>query len=430
MALQETNKIITGNFSNTDSHLLKSYQKVGGYEGLERALKMKPTEVIEEVKNSGLRGRGGAGFPAGLKWSFVPQNTGKPIYLCVNADESEPGTFKDRDILELDPHKVIEGTIIASYAINCHLAFIYIRGEFLDGYERLVDAIAEAKKANLLGKNILGSGYSLDILVHRGAGAYICGEETGLIESLEGKKGQPRLKPPFPAVVGAFQCPTVVNNVETLAAVPYVICHGAKGYRKFGTEKSPGTKVFSASGFVNKPGSYEIELGYPFAKFLEKELGGMLPGSKMKGLIPGGSSTPILKPEECEGLNLDYESIASKGSMLGSGGLIVYDESVCIVKASWILSAFYAGESCGQCTPCREGTGWSHKVLTHIYQGKGRTQDLDLLLRMCNGMQGHTICVLADALAMPLRSYLQKFRGEFEDYINQKKMPAPIPRWN
>ena len=427
--LAETNQIITGNYGLKDSHLLKTYQKHGGYLALEKALDRKPKDIIEEVKNSGLRGRGGAGFPAGLKWSFVPQDLDKPKYLCVNADESEPGTFKDRYIIEKDPHKLIEGTIIASYAIGCHLAFIYIRGEFLDGYEILIRAIDEAKKAGFLGKNILKKGYDLDIVVHRGAGAYICGEETGLIESLEGKKGYPRLKPPFPAVVGVFDCPTVVNNVETLAAVPYIIVHGAKGYRKFGTEKSPGTKVFSVSGFINKPGNYEVEMGLPFPDFLEKYLGGMRDGSQLKVVIPGGSSTPFLKPNEVQDLKLDYESMAEKGTFLGSGGMIIYDQSVCMVRLSVLLAEFYAGESCGQCTPCREGSGWALKVLSGIYEGRGKISDIDLLLRVCDGMQGHTICPLADALAMPLRSVLQKFRGEFESYINEGKRPQLVEEW-
>ena len=429
MSLVETNKIITGNFGKKDSHLLKVYAAGGGYEALPKVLEMDSKEVIEEVKNSGLRGRGGAGFSAGLKWSFVPKDSKIPKYLCVNADESEPGTFKDRGILERDPHKVIEGTIICSYAIGCRLAFIYLRGEFLLAYQRLMAALEEAKKCGFLGKNILKSGYDLEIIVHRGAGAYICGEETGLIESLEGKKGYPRVKPPFPAAVGLFGCPTVVNNVETLGALPYIMIHGAKGYRKFGTEKSPGTKVFSVSGFIKNPGNYELELGYPFSKFLQEELGGMLPGSTFKCMFPGGSSTPVLNAEEVKDLNLDYESINKKGSFLGSGGMIIYDQSVSMVKASTFLSDFYSGESCGQCTPCREGTGWADKILHRIYQGEGELNDIDNLIRMCDGMEGHTICALSDGFAMPLRSILKKFRSEFEDYIREKKIPEPIPSW-
>jgi len=429
MSLLETNKIITGNFGKKDSHLLKTYAANGGYEALPKLLEMDSQEVIEEVKDSGLRGRGGAGFSAGLKWSFVPKDSKKPRYLCVNADESEPGTFKDRAILELDPHKVIEGTIICSYAIGCRLAFIYLRGEFLLAYERLSRALEEAKKCGFLGKNILKSGYDLDIIIHRGAGAYICGEETGLIESLEGKKGYPRVRPPFPAIIGLFGCPTVVNNVETLAALPYIVIHGAQGFRQLGTEKSPGTKVFSVSGFVKNPGNYEIEMGYSFSKFLQDDLGGMSNGGTFKCMFPGGSSTPVLNAEDIKDLTLDYESINKKGSFLGSGGMIIYDHSVCLVKASTLLSDFYAGESCGQCTPCREGTGWADKILKRIYHGEGKKSDIDNLIRMCDGMEGHTICALADGFAMPLRSILLKFRSEFEDYIENKQKPEPISSW-
>lgn len=411
-------KILTKNWGVKDSHKLGVYESDGGYSTLKKLFAMQPVEVVEEVKKSGLRGRGGAGFPTGLKWSFVPQDNPKPKYLCVNADESEPGTFKDRYILELDPHRLLEGIIICCYAIRSNTAYIYIRGEFVFPYHRLEEAVAEAYAKGYLGKNIQGSGYDLDVFVHRGAGAYICGEETALMESLEGKRGMPRLKPPFPAVVGLFGCPTVINNVETIAALPYIMGQGADAYRKFGTEKSPGTKLFSVSGHVQKPGNYEVPLGYPFKKLLE-DCGGMREGRALKAVIPGGSSVPILTAAECEDLTLDYEGCAAKGSMLGSGGLIVMDETVDMVKALTNLAHFYAHESCGQCSPCREGTGWSYKILHRIVAGEGRVGDIEQLVANADNMAGKTICVLADALAMPIWSYVKKFRKEFEAYIAQ-----------
>lgn len=412
-------KIVTANFDKKDSHWLSTYEASGGYSTLQKIFAMQPADVIEEVKKSGLRGRGGAGFSTGMKWGFVPQNIPKPKYLCVNADESEPGTFKDRYIMELDPHLLIEGIIICSYAINCHNAYVYIRGEFVYPKDRLVAAVEEAYAKGLLGKNILGSGFDLEVTVHRGAGAYICGEETALLNSLEGFRGMPRLKPPFPAVVGLFGCPTVVNNVETIASLPYILVNGPEAYRKFGTEKSPGTKMFCISGHVNKPGNYEVPLGYPLKKLIYEDAGGILGGKKLKAVIPGGSSVPILTAEEAMEVTLDYEALAAKGSMLGSGGVIVMDEDTCIVKALTNLAHFYAHESCGQCSPCREGTGWAHKILRRIMQGEGRMEDLDELNRIADNMAGKTICVLADALAMPIWSYLKKFRHEFEAYIQR-----------
>ncbi|MFO1462720.1 MAG: NADH-quinone oxidoreductase subunit NuoF [bacterium] len=410
-------KVLTKNFGLKDSHTLAVYESTGGYQGLKKLFAMQPKDVVEEVKQSGLRGRGGAGFPTGMKWSFVPQDNPKPKYLCVNADESEPGTFKDRYILELDPHRLIEGILICCYAIRSHTAYIYIRGEFFFPYQRLEAAVQEAYAKGYLGKNIQGSGYDLDVFIHRGAGAYICGEETALMESLEGKRGMPRLKPPFPAVVGLFGCPTVINNVETISALPYILEQGAEGYRKFGTEKSPGTKLFCVSGHVQRPGNYEVPLGYPLKKLIYEDCGGMRGGKALKAVIPGGSSVPVLTAAEAEEVNLDYESLAAKGSMLGSGGVIVMDETVDMVKALTNLAHFYSHESCGQCSPCREGTGWSHKILQRILAGEGRPGDLEQLERNADHMMGKTICVLADALAMPIQSYLKKFRKEFEAYI-------------
>lgn len=416
-------KILTENWSLKDSHTLKVYESTGGYKTLEKIFKMKPDEVIEEVKKSGLRGRGGAGFPAGMKWSFIPKDNSKPHYLCINADESEPGTFKDRYILELNPHQMIEGAIACAYAIGAKTIYCYIRGEFVFPYRRLQEAVDEAYAAGLLGKNIKGSGIEIDFFVHRGAGAYICGEETALLESLEGKRGYPRIKPPFPAIMGLFGCPTVINNVETLAAVPYILNKGADAYRKYGTEKSPGTKLFSVSGHVKKPGNYEIPLGYPLKKLIEEDCGGMRNGKALKAVIPGGSSVPVLTAQEAMDVNLDYESLAAKGTMLGSGGVIVMDESVCMVESLLNLAHFYSHESCGQCSPCREGTGWSRKILERFHSGEGSLKDLDKLLEIADNMMGKTVCVLSDALAMPIQSHINKFRHEFEEHVKLRGCP-------
>ncbi len=402
-------RVLTKNFGLPDSHTIEVYEKSGGYQSLQKALSMTPEQAIDETKRSGLRGRGGAGFPAGMKWGFVPQNTGKPIYLCVNADESEPGTFKDRALLEKDPHRLIEGTIIAAYAIRAKAAYIYIRGEFDLPRRRLEQAIAEATQKGRLGE--------LKIFVHRGAGAYICGEETALIESLEGKRGYPRIKPPFPAVQGLFGSPTVVNNVETLSAIPYIFEKGAEAYKKMGTEQSPGTKLFSVCGPVAKPGVFEVELGTPMRKFLTEEVGWMKPGKVLKAVIPGGSSVPVLNAQEVEQVNLDYESMQKNGSLLGSGGMIVIDEETCMVRALANLAHFYSHESCGQCSPCREGTGWANKVLQRMEKGDAKPGDIELLLDIGKKMTGTTICVLADSLAMPIASYIAKFREEFEAHV-------------
>jgi NADH-quinone oxidoreductase subunit F len=400
--------VLTKNFETPDSHTIETYRKSGGYAALTKARTMTPDQVTEEVKNSGLRGRGGAGFPSGMKWSFIPKNTGKPSYLCVNADESEPGTFKDRSILEKDPHLVIEGALITAYAIGAKAVYIYMRGEFDLPRQRIESALAEAYQAGILSKD------TCDMYLHRGAGAYICGEETALLESIEGKRGYPRIKPPFPAIEGLFRCPTVVNNVETIAAVPYILTNGAAAYKKMGTEKSPGTKLFSVCGPVAKPGVYEVEMGFPMRTFLKETIGGMQPGKVLKAVVPGGSSMPVLNAQEVEEVNLDYESIAAKGSLLGSGGMIVIDEETCMVKALMNLARFYAHESCGQCSPCREGTGWSYKILKRMTDGETKTKDIDLLLDIGQKMAGKTICVLADSLSMPIASYIGKFRSEFE----------------
>ncbi len=397
---------------------LDSYKSRDGYAALETVLKDRSRDEIRDlVKESGLRGRGGAGFPTGLKWSFFPKETPYAKYLCVNADESEPGTFKDRYLMEWNPHQMIEGIVIACYALYADVCYIYIRGEFDECERKVAQAIDEAREAGYIGKNILGSGLDLEVHIHKGAGAYICGEETALMESLEGKKGQPRSKPPFPAQVGIFGCPTTVNNVETIAAVPYIVRHGADGYRTFGTEKSAGTKLFSASGHIAKPGVYEVPLGYPLKDFLEKECGGMRGDKPLKAVIPGGSSVPVLTGDEAMATHLDYESLADAGTMLGSGGFMVIEEGTSMVSVLRILAHFYADESCGQCTPCREGTGWAYATLSRIEQGRGSFEDLDMLLDVADNMTGNTICVLADALAMPIQSFLAKFRHEFEECI-------------
>jgi len=416
-------RLLTRNFDRPESWTLASYEATGGYAALRKACAMDPAAITEEVKKSGLRGRGGAGFPTGMKWGFVPKDAAKPKYLCVNADESEPGTFKDRYLLERDPHMLVEGIVIASRAVGIHRAYVYVRGEFGLPYRRILGAVREAYAKGYLGADILGTGFHLDVTIHRGAGAYICGEETGLIESLEGKTGQPRIKPPFPAVVGAFGGPTVVNNVETLAAVPWIIGNGADAYRRYGTEKSPGTKLFSVSGHVVRPGVYEVPLGYPLRDLVYGLCGGIRGGRKMKANIPGGSSVPILTGEEALGANLDYESLAAAGTMLGSGGMIVIDDSACMVRALATIEKFYAHESCGQCTPCREGTGWLRDLVMRIESGGGTPADLDKIMSITRNMIGTTICVLSDAAAMPAASFVTKFRDEFARHIGAGRCP-------
>jgi NADH-quinone oxidoreductase subunit F len=421
-------KVLLARVGSRDSRSIATYLEDGGYAALRTVLTggWTPEKLTDEVKKSGLRGRGGAGFPTGLKWTFVPKDTkGKPVYLLCNADESEPGTFKDRLLMEEDPHQVIEGVILSSYAIKCRAAYIYIRGEFYLGARILNKAIEEAYAKGFLGENILGSGYSLDLTVHRGAGAYICGEETGLIESLEGKRGQPRIKPPFPAVVGVFGCPTIVNNVETLACVVHIVNRGAEWFAKTGrNEKNSGPKLYCVSGHVNRPGVYEAAMGLQMKELLfgAEYAQGMKGGKKVKAVIPGGASAAMLTADEIEDCPLDFDGVAAKKSMLGSAAIIVMNEDTCIVEAAQNLSKFFAHESCGQCTPCREGTPWLHKVLSRIEAGEGRIQDIDLLERISNQMaNGMTICVFADAAIAPVLSSVGKFRDEFRYHVEQKR---------
>jgi NADH-quinone oxidoreductase subunit F len=402
---------------------IEEYLAHGGYRALPEALKdMQPADLIEAVKRSGLRGRGGAGFPCGMKWGFIPKDPSKPKYLVVNSDESEPGTFKDRMLIEEEPHQLIEGIALASYAIGCHQAFIYCRGEFVRGAQVLQRALEEAYGRGYLGRNILGSRFDLEVLVHRGAGAYICGEETGLLESLEGKRGQPRMKPPFPAISGLYRCPTVVNNVETLCNIPHIVLRGADWYAGIGPPKSSGPRLFSVSGHVARPGNYELPMSITLRELIFEQAGGMWNGRHLKAVIPGGSSAPVLTEQQLD-VTMDFDSLAAAGSMGGSGGVIVMDDTTCMVRVGEIVSRFYHHESCGQCTQCREGTAWLHKVLRRIEHGQGRKEDLDLLLDMCDNMKGKTICVLSDAAAMPIESYLRHFRDEFERHVLERACP-------
>lgn len=422
-------QVLLEHIHQKDQHTLLGYESRGGYQAIKKALSMDPTAVIEEVKKSGIRGRGGAGFPAGQKWSFVPRNTGKPTYVVCNADESEPGTFKDRLLLERTPHSIIEGMMIAAWSVQSHWMCVYIRGEYAYPYTQLKRAVEECYAKGYLGENIFGSGYSLDLVVHRGAGAYICGEETGLLESLEGKKGQPRLKPPyFPATMGLYYSPTVLNNVETFAAVPWIISNGADAYAMIGTEKSKGTKLISASGHINKPGVYEIEMGYPFKRFLEEECGGMLNGRPLKAVIPGGSSVPIIRAEDIWEATMDYEGWNKLGTFLGSGGVIVMDDTVDMVDAILNLTHFYAHESCGQCTPCREGGHWLQKIFQRIADGKGLPGDLELIDSVSNQIAGHTICFLGDSIVMPVKGFTSKFKDEFKARIVESLENKSSPR--
>ena len=404
---------------------LKSYKQRGGYQALEKVLKhgMSPDQIIEEMKNSGLRGRGGAGFPTGLKWSFMPRSAPVDKYIVCNSDEGEPGTFKDRDILRYNPHALIEGMIIAGYAIGANAGYNYIRGEFIEPIERFEAALAEAREASYLGNNILDSGFDFQLHVHRGAGAYICGEETALLESIEGKKGQPRYKPPFPANYGLFGKPTTINNTETLASVPAIIRNGGQWFQDLGKPNNGGSKIFAVSGHVNNPGNFEVPMGIPFAELLEMA-GGVRNGKQLKAVIPGGSSTPVLPAEVMMELDMDYDSLAKAGSMLGAGSVIVMDEDTDMVKTLERIAYFYYEESCGQCTPCREGTGWLYRVIRRIARGNGRQQDLDLLTDVAGNIGGRTICALGDAAAMPVASFIEHYRHEFEAYIRNNEADA------
>jgi len=410
--------VLSQYFGDAEARSYKGWVKRGGYEALRDALKQDPSATTETVKTSGLRGRGGAGFPTGLKWSFMPKEKKKAHYLCVNADESEPGTFKDREIMRWTPHALLEGTAIAAHAIRAEVAYIYIRGEFTEPFAIMEQALAEAMAAKVFG--------DLKIHLHRGAGAYICGEETAMMSSIEGKRGNPRIKPPFPAASGVFGMPTTINNVETLAAVPHILKRGADWYKQLclSNPKSTGTKLFSVCGHIARPGNYEVKMGFPLKDLLYDLAGGMPPGRTLKACIPGGSSVPILNREETERTLLDYEGCVENGTMLGSGGVIVFDNSADMVYQIMRLARFYAHESCAQCTQCREGTAWTTKILERILAGQGKTSDLDLLLELSDNMTGKTICVLSDSCAAPVVSGIQKFRGEFEDYITGRRKPV------
>ena len=416
-------RVISRYFGDPEARTLKGWEARGGYAPLRKALGMTPAEIVNEVKASGLRGRGGAGFPTGVKWSFMPQKSDKPHYLLCNADESEPGTFKDRELIRWTPHALVEGCLIGAYAIRAEHAYIYIRGEFFEPAQILARAIEEAYAAGYAGKNVMGSGIDLDITLHIGAGAYICGEETGLMNSLEGRRGEPRVKPPFPAISGAFGKPSAINNVETLIAAAHIVTNGAEWYKQWGTEKSTGTKLFCVSGHVKRPGNYEVPLGFNFQEFIHDVCGGTASGRPIKAVIPGGSSVPMLTADELN-IGMDYEAMAAAGTMLGCGSVIIMDDTTNIVKQVRRMVDFYAHESCGQCTPCREGTAWAAKILRRIENGRGTQEDLETLLSISDNMSGKTICVLSDAAAAPIVSSIQKFRG---DYLEMMHAGAGVP---
>ncbi|MCL2830806.1 MAG: NADH-quinone oxidoreductase subunit NuoF [Betaproteobacteria bacterium] len=420
--------MLTAGLNNDDAGWhLADYEKRGGYLMLREILQEKrPQEqVINEIKKSVLRGRGGAGFPTGLKWSFMPRSFPGDKYVVCNSDEGEPGTFKDRDILRYNPHSVIEGMTIAAYAMGANRGYNYIHGEIWEIYQRFEEALDEARRAGLIGQNILGSDFCFELFAHHGYGAYVCGEETGLLESIEGKKGQPRFKPPFPASFGLYGKPTTINNTETFAAVPFILKVGADAYLEAGKPNNGGTKLFSVSGHVNRPGNYEVPLGTPFSTLLEM-CGGVRGGRKLKAVIPGGSSAPVLPGEIMMDTTMDYDSIAKAGSMLGSGAVIVMDETTCMVRSLERLSWFYHEESCGQCTPCREGTAWLYKIIHRIEHGAGRAEDLDLLESITGNIMGRTVCALGDAAAMPVQSFVKHFRDEFAYHIEHKKCLVPL----
>jgi len=416
--------VLSQYFGDREAITLDGWKKRGGYKALKTALGMSPADIVNLVKESGLRGRGGAGFPTGVKWSFMKPGDGKPHYLCCNADESEPGTFKDREIMRWTPHALVEGCAIGSYAIGAETCYIYIRGEFTEPIARVEAALKDCYADGTLGKNAMGSGKTINVYVHRGAGAYICGEETALMNSLEGKRGNPRIKPPFPAVSGVFAQPTTINNVETLAAVPHILNNGAAWYKQWmrpDNPKSTGTKLYSVCGNIQRPGNYEVPMGFPFKEFLYDLCGGPLPGRKFRAIIPGGISVPIQTVEEAEASLMDYEGFVAQGTMLGSGGVIVIDDAQNLVKQIARAARFFAHESCAQCTQCREGTAWTTKILERIVDGDGTSEDLDTLLEIAENMTGKTICVLSDSCATPVVSGLKKFRGDFEALIKKKK---------
>jgi NADH-quinone oxidoreductase subunit F len=416
--------ILSEHFGNPDARSLDGWKKRGGYRALEQALGMAQADITNLVKESGLRGRGGAGFPTGMKWSFMKPGDGKPHYLCCNADESEPGTFKDREVMRWTPHALVEGCAIAAYAMGAETTYIYIRGEFTEPLFWMTRAIEEAYDDGILGANAMGTGKRVDMYVHKGAGAYICGEETALMESLEGRRGNPRIKPPFPAVSGVFGMPTTINNVETLAAVPPILIQGAEWYKKMSLSnpKSTGTKLYSVCGNVKKPGTYEVVMGFPFKDFLYDLCGGPPDGRTFKAVIPGGASVPIQTMEEAEATLMDYEGFVAQGSMLGSGGVIVIDDAQSMVRVIARIARFFAHESCAQCTQCREGTAWTTKILERIRDGHGTMEDLDTLIEIGENMTGTTICVLSDSCAVPVISGIKKFRSEFESLIHGRRV--------
>ena len=416
-------KVLTQRFGLPNSASIDTYLATGGYKAFLKAREMTPEQIIEEVKISNLRGRGGAGFPTGMKWSFVPRNSPKPKYIVVNADEGEPGTCKDRLLMENDPHQLIEGVLIAGLAVDAHAGYIYIRGEYRYLIEILDRAIGEAYARGWLGKNIQGTGFDFDLYTHIGAGAYECGEESALLESLEGKRGVPRIRPPFPAVAGLYQCPTVLNNVETFSAVPAIIRDGGAAFAALGTPKNGGTRLFCLSGHVNKPGVYELPMGFNLLRMIYEVGGGVRGGKKLKAVIPGGSSCPVLRAEECD-VAMDFDSVAKLGSMLGSGGVIVMDEDTCMVTALARILRFYQHESCGWCIPCREGTAWLKNLLARVRDGAGQPGDIDLVADVARNMLGRTFCPLGDAAAMPAISFVRKFREEFEAYLRKHASPA------
>ncbi len=408
--------------TDTNPGSLKNYEKIGGYKQLKRIVKdkVKATDIISEVKTSGLRGRGGAGFPTGLKWSFMPRYFDGTKYLVCNTDEGEPGTFKDRDIIRYNPHQLIEGMAIAAYTLGARVGYNYIHGEIWQDYEIFEEALAEARKAGYLGENLFGTNFSFDLYAVHGYGAYICGEETALIESIEGKKGQPRFKPPFPASYGVFGKPTNVNNTESYASIPWIMEHGGQAFQDLGVANSGGSKLFSISGHVEKPGNYEVNMGIPFPELLEMA-GGIWKGRKLKAVIPGGPSTAVLPAEAIMNATMDYDGLSKAGSSLGAGSMIVMDDTTCMVTTLKRLSYFFYEESCGQCTPCREGTGWVYRIIERIVDGKGKMEDLDLLTDLSNNISGRTICALGDAAATPVLSFIKHFRPEFEYYIQHGK---------
>jgi NADH-quinone oxidoreductase subunit F len=420
-------EVLTSRWKDGRAHQLDRYLELDGYDSVEGAFAENPADLVQVVKDSGLRGRGGAGFPTGMKWGFLAKGTGKPTYLVVNADESEPGTFKDMELIERDPHSLVEGVIVSAYAIGCNTAFIYLRGECGFAGRRLAAAIGEAYERGLLGRDIKGSGFDLEVVLHRGAGAYICGEETALLSSLEGERGQPKLRPPFPAVEGLYRAPTTVNNVETIATVPWILRQGVDWFRSMGTERSPGPKLFSVSGDVQNPGNFEFPLGVPAREVIMGAAGGMLEGKELKAWTPGGSSTPMLTGDHLD-VAMDFEGIQAAGSLLGTAAVIVMSTDVCIVRACLNFTEFYAHESCGKCTPCREGTDWMRKILTRMERGQGREEDLDTLQDICDGIFGRSFCALGDGAVSPIVSGLQYFRDEFNRHVLDHGCPfEPSP---